>query len=50
MLFLKGLKSGLAEVSVKILEPGYESIPVVAVKLTVTEPFVVRIRLCFKLY
>ena len=41
VLFLKGLKTGTAIVSVKIMEPGYENVPAAQVTLTITEPFVV---------
>ena len=40
-LFLKGLKSGSATLSVRIMEPGLEDIESAAVSITVTEPFVV---------
>lgn len=41
VLFLKGLRTGSATVSVKILEPGYENIEPAKVTLTITEPFVI---------
>lgn len=40
-LFLKGLKTGTAVISAKILEPGYETIQTASVVLTITEPFVI---------
>jgi len=41
MLFLKGLRTGTAVLSVKLVEPGYESVALTYVTLTITEPFVV---------
>jgi len=41
VLFLKGLKTGTATISVRISEPGYEHLPTSSVTVTVTEPFVV---------
>jgi hypothetical protein len=39
--YLKGLRSGTATVSVRLIEPGYESVSAASVTLTVTEPFVI---------
>jgi hypothetical protein len=41
VLFLKGLKTGMATLSVRIMEPGYEEVLAAHVTLTITEPFVV---------
>jgi hypothetical protein len=41
VLFLKGLRTGTAKVSVRLLEPGYETVNPAYVTLTITEPFVV---------
>jgi hypothetical protein len=41
VLILKGLKSGLATISVRLNEPGYETLPLSRVKLTITEPFAI---------
>jgi len=41
VLFLKGLKTGMATVSVRIMEPGYEDVQPSIVQLTITEPFVI---------
>ena len=41
MLFLKGIRTGTAVLSVKLVEPGYESVALTYVTLTITEPFVV---------
>lgn len=41
ILFLKGIRTGVATLSVKLMEPGYESVPPAYVTLTITEPFVV---------
>jgi nuclear pore complex protein Nup210 len=40
LFFLKGVQAGMAEVSVRILEPGYEQVGEVAIRLTVVDPFV----------
>jgi hypothetical protein len=40
-LFLKGLRTGVATISVRINEPGYEHIEPSLVTLTITEPFVI---------
>lgn len=40
-LFLKGLRTGLATISVKINEPGYEHVKGSFVTLTITEPFTI---------
>jgi hypothetical protein len=39
--FLRATKPGFATISVKILEQGYESVPVASIKLTIVEPFVI---------
>lgn len=41
VLFLKGLRTGTATVSVRIMEQGYEEVLPAIVELTITEPFVV---------
>ena len=41
VLFLKGIRTGTAVVSVRIMEPGYENVLAAQVTLTITEPFVV---------
>jgi len=41
VLFLKGLKTGMATISVRIMEPGYETVQPANVQLTITEPFVI---------
>lgn len=41
VLFLKGLRTGIATLSVRIMEPGYEEVQSTSVALTITEPFVV---------
>ena len=41
VLFLKGLRTGTATLSVRIMEPGYENVLPAFVTLTITEPFVV---------
>jgi hypothetical protein len=38
---LKGLRSGTATISVRLIEPGYESVEPAVVHLIVTEPFVI---------
>ena len=40
LYFLKGVQAGVAEVSVRILEPGYEQVKEVTIRLTVVDPFV----------
>jgi hypothetical protein len=40
VLFLKGIRTGTATLSVRIMEPGYESVEPAFVTLTITEPFV----------
>lgn len=40
-LFLKGLRTGTATLSVRLMEPGYENVEPAFVTLTITEPFVV---------
>lgn len=40
VLFLKGLRTGTATISVRILEPGYDHVATAYVTLTITEPFV----------
>ena len=40
-LFLKGLRTGAATLSAKLMEPGYEEVLLAFVTLTITEPFVV---------
>ncbi len=40
-LFLKGLRTGTATLSAKLMEPGYDNVPLAFVTLTITEPFVV---------
>lgn len=40
-LFLKGLRTGTATISVKINEPGYEHVQLSQVTLTITEPFII---------
>jgi len=39
--FVKGLKAGMAEIKVRILEPGYELINSVQVTILVVDPFVI---------
>ena len=39
--FVKGLKAGQSEIKVKILEPGYESINEVVVRIIVVDPFII---------
>jgi len=41
VLFLKGLRTGTATLSVRLMEPGYENVEPAFVTLTITEPFVV---------
>jgi hypothetical protein len=41
MMFLKGIRTGTAILSVKIMEPGYETVGAAFVTLTITEPFVI---------
>ena len=40
-LFLKGLKTGTATISVRLTEQGYDHVATTSVTITVTEPFVV---------
>ena len=39
--FVKGLKPGASEITVRILEPGYEAIKPVSVTILVVDPFVI---------
>lgn len=39
--FLRSMKSGFATVSVKLEEPGYESVKLVTKRLTVVDPFII---------
>ena len=41
VLFLKGIKTGNAAISVRITEPGTEEIEPAMVTITITEPFVI---------
>lgn len=41
VLFLKGVKSGIASISVKLMEPGYEELSPAFVPIVITEPFVI---------
>ncbi len=41
VLFLKGVKSGTAHISVKLMESGYENLAPAHVLIYITEPFVI---------
>ena len=41
VFFLKGVQAGFAEISVEILEPGYQNVAKAMVPLTVVDPFII---------